>query len=817
MAAIQPAGPYTDQVIPPYLWPIAHEAAVRAAADYSVGRAESEAAADSYQAAANQLSATSEGVKSEGATSEALINVHRYLAIDHRHHHDIRESIAKTAKRAADRGYALTNRLQTIDRWAHEDIAAATPAEREGIIARFRALAVSAHAEATADVVRYHGEAAEAAAPLVAGILSRTAPAAPPPVPAPTETRESGPGGAEKRGEKSLDRTDDTTPPEGAGAEQRGKRALGQDGGTSQPEPTGAERRAPLDGGSAPLPVGAVAGSGGGSAGGLGGGGLSSAGGLGGGPMAGGGGLSGLSSGSPLSGLGSAAAQTTAGPAPGLGGLPTGAPAAGVQPGQLGPAATGFSQGVSAGSAAAPAVGPLPPATTTGTPVQASAAGNSPAAPAAGVSGSVAGAPSAGVAAAGAQAPAAAGSGGAAAGTSGAPAAMMLPSPGMGAPPAAPGGAASASAGAAVTPAAASAATAGAGSSIGSAGSAPGSGGPMLVPGSVVSPAAGAGRGRLESAELAAATALARKLRRDSDAVLYAWVDWAVGVFRGEASGATDCVVVSTEGFGYVPWGVFLPRSARTLAADELVDNGFRERWFSPADPAQVLVEYARLRKDSDVRLAAIAVTDDKFAVRMPGVESAVCRRTLEPGVLPRPVLDELHQHRLETAHPAIYGRVKRLADSEMHTREVWNQIVEGTAAQAMAAVTSAGIRGLDVPGELRQMWEATGPAGAASSPELWEKYQLAALATAVRASAGRPGSDGDTGQRELYGGQWRIARAMEMVWGFSPEAQNWQRDSGAAVWADMLYSAAATFDGDTAFLAAVEPLLRQVEAGRGA
>jgi hypothetical protein len=311
---------------------------------------------------------------------------------------------------------------------------------------------------------------------------------------------------------------------------------------------------------------------------------------------------------------------------------------------------------------------------------------------------------------------------------------------------------------------------------------------------------------------LAAAKALTRKLRRDSDAV-YPTIEWAVGMFRADASGATDCVVVSSEGCGYIPWGVFLPRSARTLAADKLVDNEFREHWFSPADPASVIAEYARVREGvrADARLVAVAVTTKGMEVHLPGVEFAVCPREWQDGVLRRPALDEMHQHRLETAYPEIFGRVQRLTDTQTHTREVENQVALAVAAHVIETVkTTANV---EVPEQLRQMWNRTGIDDSIPS-QAWNNYRIAAMAAAVMAGGNGPGPEADTGQRELYRGQWNVARAMELVWGLSPAAHELQQETGSVVWADMMYAAATTFEGRD-FVAAVEPLVRKVENGR--
>ena len=163
----------------------------------------------------------------------------------------------------------------------------------------------------------------------------------------------------------------------------------------------------------------------------------------------------------------------------------------------------------------------------------------------------------------------------------GAPAAggMMLPPPGMGGPaaPAVAGGAA------ATVPATAPASSGGGGA--GSGGAVNPNAGATLVPASVVTPAAGAAqRVRPLSPDVLAAAALAWELARSGDVRAYP-LDWAVGVFRSPSGSET--VVMSGDGSGYVPVGVFLPRSARLMVSDPLVDREFRERWFGWADPAR--------------------------------------------------------------------------------------------------------------------------------------------------------------------------------------------------------------------------------------
>nr|VTP02305.1 hypothetical protein BIN_B_04459 [Mycobacterium riyadhense] len=522
---------------------------------------------------------------------------------------------------------------------------------------------------------------------------------------------------------------------------------------------------------------------------------LGGGGGMGGGMPAGG--LSGLGSGNPLSGLTSGLGQTPGTAGGGLSGLPSGAGGVSSAAPAVGQPSAAFAQGLAAGSGAGTSVPPLPPTTGTGTP----ASGLGPGAPAAGLSSAAAAAPSAGIGSAGAHvSPVGAGSAGGVA-----PPAMMLPSPGMGAPaaPVSAGGAQLGSPGAMTAPAG------GAGPTIGSAGNAPAGaagGGAALVPAGVVGAggATNGARGRTDSPELAAAKALARQLRRDSDAAGYAVIEWAVGVFRSESDATTETVFMSNEGFGYIPQGVFVPRSARLLALDRLADSDFREKWFSWRDPGRVLVEYAALRSQYGARLVAAAVTNRSEPLRAAGVECAVCPRELSAQVLAAPVLDDMHAHRLSVQCPDVYARIVRLAAASESA--VLNQLVVPLAMQMVDAVQRRAA-GVDCPPELRQMWDALGT-GDEIPESAWEDFERATLLyfTTTSASAWRPGfsddmTDGDTAGRAFYRDQWLIARTMDLVRG-------WARRPPPL--ADMVYAAASAYPGD--FAAKLEPMLRVLE-----
>ena len=378
----------------------------------------------------------------------------------------------------------------------------------------------------------------------------------------------------------------------------------------------------------------------------------------------------------------------------------------------------------------------------------------------------------------------------------------MVPPPGMGAP-AAPvaAGTGAGSPGAPVMPAGNAGSSSSGVGGAGAASSAAGSNGAMLVPASVVAGGnAGSGqRQRADSPELSSAKALALKLRRDCDGAKYPCIEWAVGIFRSEVGGATECVVTSNEGFGFIPWGVFLPRSARLLGADQLADNGFRDRWFGCKDPAQVMVAYAKLRSPRGSRLVALGMTSDSSESRIPGVEYGVCPPRNLNEVCSEPALDDMHTHRLEVLYPDLFARLQRLTATEDATRAFANQVCVPLAMQMIDAVHMAA--GVQSPPELRQMWDALGTGDAISNDD-WQQYLMASMVFYVNLSASRLPLDAGIAERERYHAQWVTARTMEFLRG-------WQRTPPDV--ADMIYAAAVAYPGD--FAVKFEPHLRAPEA----
>lgn len=440
-------------------------------------------------------------------------------------------------------------------------------------------------------------------------------------------------------------------------------------------------------------------------------------------------------------------------PASGLGsGLSSGNPAAGLANSGGGPAAAAnpgaaFAKGLSSTGSAIPpvastvapppaAASPVPPAQTLGAGVGGPSGVGAPAG-AAGVH----------VAPAGIQAAPPVMSGGAAA-----PApSMMLPSTGMG-NPAAPGGA--------VMPMGSSSAPAGAPAAApASAGPVAANTGATLVPAAVVSSALTARPQKLLSQDAQAAAALAWQLQHACRMVSFP-IDWAVGVFRsGEGS---ETVVMSAEGSGYIPAGVYLPRGVRLLAAD--VDSEFRQMWFGWRDPAEVMVEYARLRQASGWQLAAAASTGPIDQFRDFGTEYAD-QCTFERSPLsaddPIAVLDAMHVHRLQLESADLYDRLLRLVGAQ--------QIYVDRVMIPVAGELVEAAKRFEHPDELQYAW-ATLTGGGQPTDEQWALFANVTATQFLSTQLHRPEAAGtpQDWKTAVYRDNWTVSRALEVLSGWA-------------------------------------------------
>ena len=466
-----------------------------------------------------------------------------------------------------------------------------------------------------------------------------------------------------------------------------------------------------------------------------------------------------------MPGMGSNPLSSGMGQMPGAGGgLPGsgGVPSAGTGSGS--PAAA-FTQGLSTGGAIGSGMPATSPAPASPSPALSAGGHAAPAAPVSATAGAgmspAAAQPGMAAPASAAAAPTGAGMGG------GAGAPMMLPPGSMG-PPAG-----------AAPPATMPAGTVGAASNAPAASPAPPStgagGGATLIPASVV--AAGqtaAARERRESADAAAAKELAWKLQHAAQAVNYP-IEWAVGVFRSPSG--TETVITSNDGAGYIPAGVFVPRSVRVLATDPLVDDHFRQLWFGWSDPARVLVEYATLRAELGWRLVAAATTGPLTALRDAGVEHPPsCTRQTNPLLQPGqqaapPGMDSMHVHRLAMLWPEVYPRLLRIMDTDPMLQD---RIVAAASALLMNSATtqSQAVDG-GIPNAVRAIWLTRG-GDRDPSPQQWAEYDAAAKDFNTVTSIFRPGfvgqSDPSDTIEELarYRAHWLVARTAELIGGWA-------------------------------------------------
>lgn len=455
-------------------------------------------------------------------------------------------------------------------------------------------------------------------------------------------------------------------------------------------------------------------------------------------PAAGSGGSGGFKMPSAPSGLGTGGGLPTqglsspgglgSGGLSGAGGAPMSAPSAPSAP------SSDFSRGFNAGLGGAPAAfaTPVPPPAST-------AAGS------AGASGAVSSGPApvsaaagAATAAAPAAAPASYGSSGVPAGAGGVPSAPMGPLPPFGSdvPRSAPTAAVAPAAG----PAASVPTPAAGGTSAGPVAALP----PGVV-GSGVGASAGAAvegiRSSLPDPLLASASQLLYQLLHDSR--MYPYMDWCVGVFR--TSSGIETLIVNSEGAGFIPAGVFIPRSARPLFADGALSSEFRAQWFSFANPAETMLAYAELAAEhrDDIELWALAVSTDDGGSSMPARSTVQhfeeCSRMTTPLSDDAPVsrLDDVHAHRLETLDRALYARLTGFGDGPAPDRsEAWRTTV--SAAQ-MALGRAGSIPDLAVTPTIREVLDLLGQ-GLPVPSSRWQDLEAAHIG-AVMAGAGlRPG-----------------------------------------------------------------------------
>jgi hypothetical protein len=200
---------------------------------------------------------------------------------------------------------------------------------------------------------------------------------------------------------------------------------------------------------------------------------------------------------------------------------------------------------------------------------------------------------------------------------------------------------------------------------------------------------------------------------------LYPGVHWCVAVFK--TAQGTETVITSNDGAGYIPPGVFIPRTTRFLFADPLLDNDFQAKWFGWVNPSAVMVAYAAHRAvfDPNYDLYALAATTDPggssvLPARRAGVphyQDCDSTQSPIPPDDPAPELDATRLHRLAVIDPQGYAQLR----SETQERQAW----DATAEAVGMAMAGAEPLFVEVAPVIREIFGALA-AGTAISDSQW-------------------------------------------------------------------------------------------------
>lgn len=301
-----------------------------------------------------------------------------------------------------------------------------------------------------------------------------------------------------------------------------------------------------------------------------------------------------------------------------------------------------------------------------------------------------------------------------------------------------------------------------------------GGGGPTLPPGVVASNVGAAAGGAAAGAYaygpdplLDQASALVYELMHASR--VYGCIDWCVGVFKTPSG--PQSWVVSSEGSGYIPSGVFLPNSTYLVFSDPGLDSAFHARWFGWVNPAQTMLAYAQqcMANNPNVELWALAVSTDYGGTAAPVVEAGLrrvenCSLAMSPtkAEAAAATLDESRIHRLQTIDRLEYGRLT--SGVTVDRSQLWALSV---AAVRTALSRASELLGFEVPPIIRQVATAM-ETGSLVSDEWWSELELAMRSAILDSSAARPGRLlSDAGPSAYARCFHNVARAAELLWGW--------------------------------------------------
>lgn len=297
--------------------------------------------------------------------------------------------------------------------------------------------------------------------------------------------------------------------------------------------------------------------------------------------------------------------------------------------------------------------------------------------------------------------------------------------------------------------------------------------GTPLPPGVVASGGAAAAAGAVAGAKSAApdplladACTLVEELMKASRQ--YGTIDWCVGVFKTPSRNLT--VVTSGEGAGFIPAGVHLPQGVESLFSDPGLDNAFRRRWFGWINPAQTMVAYAQsvTALDPNIELWAVAVSTGFGGSAQPARAAGVPHYAdcpmptdspLSGGVV-QPPLDETRLHRLQVLNPAAYAQLNTATPVDVReSLAITRQTAHVTFTQAGELLT------LPIPPLLREIATHL-DRGSAITEAQWDELASAVLPMAITDSSGqRPGRIGtDTEASSFARVQHNVARLAELL-----------------------------------------------------
>ncbi|MFT8176779.1 hypothetical protein ACLXNF_04245 [Mycobacteroides chelonae] len=313
----------------------------------------------------------------------------------------------------------------------------------------------------------------------------------------------------------------------------------------------------------------------------------------------------------------------------------------------------------------------------------------------------------------------------------------------------------------------------------------------------MVSPAYGATAGSAAGSDepqdqlLAAAVQLCFELQHGSR--FYGILDWCVGVFRTADGAGIELVATSNDGESYIPAGVFLPRSARLVFSDPLVDNDFRDRWFGFTDPVATMMAYADARRgeSGEQPLYALAATTlmggGLAAAEEAGVEHLhLCRYDDSPyiGKAGDQRDDDTNVHRLGMVDPEL------LSWWQSSDRELAELTVRGdelTTASHAAVSARLGDSAIIVPDVGLAVFNKLTYAETIND-ELWNDLYSAITDAHLALGSARPADDSPLAA-ELYRMRHDVARFLEVLWWWRPVVEPGESE-GAIKFVEMVYCA---------------------------